>query len=485
MKLTLLTLFIVTCITSCSENVWSSYTWYLPVENQINTTGSLKVLLKTKSNRCKDLKVKVNNNEFSLSKTSYPGELFTEVALVEKISTVQLISSNKKCHSSIRTVISKPRTQVNFSDELSKSMGVFKPESSEKRSPFWEDAMLFLGLLKYQKFSSEKNKIQAYLEHFFKYIESKGMKKINHPDRAPMVMASVLFNSLNNTNYVVPVNNFSQYLDRLRINKLGLVDHMGQSWWKRIGSRIIFNFLGHPKSVWADSMMMYVMTSIIVGAHNAETSQRDSYEFGVDQLMKMIDVLQTESGLFKHSFDYTKNSFRPKEKNTFWLRANGWAVATLAMSLEYLTKESKEYKKVKVALQKSLTKLFELQDEKLGLWRTILISDKDYKSINCHFNNDYETSGSTLVVLAMALAIKEGVLSQVYKSEVERVYRSLKLFISKRKESEKYQLNWMSDLTNTHRRACGYEKFYHSNDNNHSYGIGPFLYLSAVLKELE
>lgn len=476
-------LFIV-CILY-SFTALADFTWYLPVKGQTTNKRKIKVVVKVKRDRCKDMKVLVSHKTYELKPTQYPGERVAEVKLVDGPNFAKLISKKRHCNSEVRIMHKKNISSIQLADELVKSMGVLEPKSSERRSPFWEDSMLFLGLVQYMDDSNLKKEIKTYLDYYFSHIQEKGMKKMNHPDRVPMVMANVLYNQKFNTDRTLPVRRFEGFLDSSRENKLGLVDHMGEAWFKRIGSQVIGKFLGDPHSVWADSMMMYIMPSILVGYYDAANASRDSYRFGITQLEKMNTILQQHNGLFKHSWDYKKGKFRPRKRNAFWLRANGWAVATLAYSLDHIQPRSWYYKRVQHKLKRALTKLVKLKDPNTHLWRTILLSNGEYNKLRCKFDNDYETSGSALVAWSLALAIKHKVLDDTYTKELLNIYNGLTQFISARNGKSEFKLNWMSGLTNAHRGACGYELFYNSNDKNHSYGIGPFLMLTHTIKELD
>lgn len=482
----------------------------LPVESHLHQAGEqLQVLVKLPSHgRCSStsLRASVSNSNdlYSLQATDYPGEYVARLPLVDSGSfTFHIFDQQGRCSSSHRSIISQNYHSKQKMNDLLRSMGVGESHKASSLSHDWSDAMVILALAKIGKNNNEKE-VHDFLHHFFDQIEKSGMKRIDHPDRAPVVMGNVLFNRKQTTRYDSSIEKFFNYIQKVPLNRLGLVDHMGQSYWKRIGTRLLFNILGDAHSVWADSMMMYVMPSLMLGKYYPEitvtpqvidgnsniniASQYSLYDFAKFQLERMIDVLYSEHSLFMHSYDYRRNAFRPRDRNTTWLRANGWAFATLAFSLDYLSEDDPLRKRIEVVLAQGLEKMYQLKSPHVGAWRTMLLADQNYKSLHCAHRNDFEMAGTALIAWATALALRHGVLDQKFEQKMQNVRRALQGFLSaklnQQREIEYLTLNWTSGMTNAHRAICEYEIFYRANIPNRSYGLGPYLlFLHELTRE--
>src|SRR5690606_26427310 len=136
--------------------------------------------------------------------------------------------------------------------------GVGGPHPAVDLSTDWGDAMLILGLQRFLEMKTQEQDVRDFLDAFFGRIERYGMKKMNHPDRVPVVMGNILYNVEQRRSFDHALERFERYVASPKLNYEGLIDHMGHHFFKRLGARISFGFFGVPHSVWADSMMMYV-----------------------------------------------------------------------------------------------------------------------------------------------------------------------------------------------------------------------------------
>lgn len=481
-----------------------SFLLALPVDKQLNNEKNALVVVRTSNDtQCKvqNLKVSLNGEEIAgtkFSATNYPREFSLEVELPgEGDYQLTVSDSQGRCPSQTRSISYQELSTAERTSGLLKSISIEQPSASLELSHFWGDAMLILALSNYQKSPVYRQEIFNFLETYFQDIATNGMDNIDHPDRAPMVMGNANYNQVTGQNYNQAIDNFVEFIKRPDMNELGMIDHMGHSRWKRIGSQIIGGVLGVPKSVWADSMMMYVMPTLMIGKMKPGIkvqpqvkklrknltlqAEYSLFDFGKHQLQRMIDVLFTKDKLFKHTYDYAEDKFRPRQESAYWIRANGWALATLAFSLEFLEANDPFRKVVKTTLEESLKKILSLRIEPTNLWKTVLLSDNSYTQTDCSFKNHYELAGSSLVAWATSLAIKHGVLDDSYKTELKKTVDGIHRFIS-RENNSALAINWMSGMTNAHRDICGYVgSMYAPNDKNRSYGLGPYLLLLQSL----
>jgi unsaturated rhamnogalacturonyl hydrolase len=115
--------------------------------------------------------------------------------------------------------------------------------------------------------------------------------------------------------------------------------------------------------------------------------------------------------------DFVPPYKEPNGENCYWSRGNGWVVAALVRTLEFLPKNSKYSKEYKNTLKEMLEALVPLQ-RKDGFWN---VSLKD----STHFGGKEET-GTALFVYGMAWGINEGLISKnQYEPVVMKAWNAL------------------------------------------------------------
>ncbi|MGB8226306.1 MAG: glycoside hydrolase family 88 protein [Sedimentisphaerales bacterium] len=113
------------------------------------------------------------------------------------------------------------------------------------------------------------------------------------------------------------------------------------------------------------------------------------------QLLAYAKVLQQQNGLFQHTASVP----------VFWGRGNGWAAAVMALTLENMPKEHKNYEELMAVYKKMMAALQKYQDES-GLWHQVLIDPASYE----------ETSCTSMFTYAIATGIKNGWLDNSYRA---------------------------------------------------------------------
>jgi len=96
----------------------------------------------------------------------------------------------------------------------------------------------------------------------------------------------------------------------------------------------------------------------------------------------------TRTGLFYHMWDEQSGRRTPE----FWGRGNGWVVMSYTEVLKNARAESPGRARLIAAFQKQLASIVPLQDEKTGLWRTVLDGPDTY----------LEASASAMFLYGMA-----------------------------------------------------------------------------------
>ena len=102
----------------------------------------------------------------------------------------------------------------------------------------------------------------------------------------------------------------------------------------------------------------------------------------------------------------------------FWSRGNGWVIAGIARTLEYLPKNDPDRSRYEQQLRQMAAALTQLQDPSDGLWHSDLLDSKDYPLP--------ETSGSALITFALVWGVEHGQLSRAtYMPVIAKAWRGL------------------------------------------------------------
>ena len=100
--------------------------------------------------------------------------------------------------------------------------------------------------------------------------------------------------------------------------------------------------------------------------------------------------------------DFVPPYTEPNGKNCYWSRGNGWVVAGIVRTLEFLPNGSKYRKEYEKTLKEMFTALAPLQ-RKDGFWNVSLMDSS-------HFGGK-ELTGTSLFVYGMAWGINNGLIS--------------------------------------------------------------------------
>lgn len=159
--------------------------------------------------------------------------------------------------------------------------------------------------------------------------------------------------------------------------------------------------------MWLDSLYMVSELQMLYGEkYNDEYFKKQP----VEQAIIMYEHMQDpKTKLLYHSWDASKTiHWCDKETGLapeFWGRAMGWYVVTVLDIMEYLDKESDDYKRLAEIEKEVLGAVLRFRDEKKKLWYQVI--DKGY----CE-NNWVEASASCLFVYAAAKAVKMGIFDE-------------------------------------------------------------------------
>lgn len=108
----------------------------------------------------------------------------------------------------------------------------------------------------------------------------------------------------------------------------------------------------------------------------------------------------------------------PHGNPIFWSRGEGWVMAGIARTLQYLPKSDTDYARYRTQLRQMAAAVAALQDPKNGLWHSELLDPEDYPQP--------EVSGSALITFALAWGVNNGILDRTtYMPVIAAAWRGL------------------------------------------------------------
>jgi rhamnogalacturonyl hydrolase YesR len=156
-----------------------------------------------------------------------------------------------------------------------------------------------------------------------------------------------------------------------------------------------------------------------------------------------------------------------KEKNgqkTFWSRGEGWVMAGLARTLEYLPKDDPARATYVRQLQEMVAAVAKIQQPD-GLWTAGLLDPAAY-------NNQPEISGSALMTFGMAWGINNGILDRkTYTPVVTRAWAGMLKHI--------YADGRLGDIQQTGAAPSTYKP-----SASYNYGVGGFLLAGSEIYKM-
>lgn len=128
-------------------------------------------------------------------------------------------------------------------------------------------------------------------------------------------------------------------------------------------------------------------------------------------------LYSNEDHLWWRDKDFVPPYKEPNGKNCYWSRGNGWVVAALVRTIEFLPKNSKYTKEYLQTLTEMFEALVPLQRED-GFWNVSLMDPTNF--------GGKEVTGTALFVYGMAWGINEGYISKKdYQPVVDKAWNAL------------------------------------------------------------
>jgi rhamnogalacturonyl hydrolase YesR len=135
----------------------------------------------------------------------------------------------------------------------------------------------------------------------------------------------------------------------------------------------------------------------------AATDDSRYLNFAVTQWWRTTDYLYDRD---EHLFYRDSTNFKKREANgrkVFWSRGNGWVVAGLVRTLQFLPKDHPDRDRFEKLLAEMSDRVLACQQPD-GLWRASLLDPASYPL--------KETSGSGFYVYALAWGVNQGILDR-------------------------------------------------------------------------
>lgn len=151
-------------------------------------------------------------------------------------------------------------------------------------------------------------------------------------------------------------------------------------------------------------------------------------------------------------------------KPIFWSRGEGWVMAGIARTLEYLPKSDPDYGRYEKQLRQMAAAVAKIQDPKDGMWHADMLDPQDFPQP--------ETSGSSLITFALAWGVNNGVLNRAkYMPVIAKAWRGL--------VGQIYASGRLGNIQQT-----GAQPAHYLPSSSYTYGVGGFLMAGAQVVDL-
>jgi len=243
----------------------------------------------------------------------------------------------------------------------------------------WEEGVLMFAMTELYRVTGDtslRDYYKAWIDHHL--AEGWG---ISWSDSCPPALAAIaLHEETGDDAYAAVPIEVLRFLaeDALRTEQGG-ISHMGAL---------------NVRTLWIDSLFMFGMVLTRWGEQDDDDDALDEMS---DQLDIFASLLQTESGLFVHAYEWPLYY----ETDIYWGRGNSWVTAAAADYLRARALRYEEDARATEILHAQIDGLIAAQDSETGLWWTIMNRpDEIY----------LETSATALFTYGMVRAYRYGLI---------------------------------------------------------------------------
>ncbi|MFP3885798.1 glycoside hydrolase family 88 protein [Priestia filamentosa] len=278
---------------------------------------------------------------------------------------------------------------------------------------------------------------------------------------------------------------------------LALYEHTEDERYKKAADLLRSQLINHPRTsegafwhkeiypyqIWLDGLYM---GSVFYARYIKEFGEEAEFEDVMKQfILSYKHTRDEETGLLHHAWDEKREQpWCDKEKGLskhYWARSIGWYVMAIVDVLDYIP-ESYEGRDVLLnMLEETVEAMMNYQDKETGVWYQI-VNQPERKG------NYLESSGSAMMLYAIAKGVRKNYLSQDWFEKAEHIYKGI---------IDEFILTTKDGLVNVNKicqvaglggkdKRDGSFAYYISEPivtNDHK-GVGPFILASAEMEML-
>ena len=212
---------------------------------------------------------------------------------------------------------------------------------------------------------------------------------------------------------------------------------------------------------WCDSLFM--APPAWVRLYTATGDQR-YLDFAMKNLWQTTDYLYDKE---EHLYFRDSTFFKKREANgqkVFWSRGNGWVLAGLARTLQYLPTNHPDRPRIEQLFKEMAEKVRSVQQAD-GFWRSSLLDPKSYPAA--------ETSGTGLFTYGLAWGVNQGLLDRAtFEPAVRKGWDALVSCVE-------------ADGKLTHVQPVGSDPKKFSPESTDQFGVGAFLLAGSEIYRLD
>jgi len=219
---------------------------------------------------------------------------------------------------------------------------------------------------------------------------------------------------------------------------------------------------GDPRIPWWWCDALFMAPAVYVRMY-AATGDHKYIDYMNAQWQRTYDLLwDKDEHLYARDASYIPKR-GPNGKKIFWSRGEGWVIAGLARTLQFLPKDDPRRPFYVQQLKDMTARVAELQD-KDGQWHASLLDAEHFPAA--------ETSGAALFVYGMAYGVNEGILDKAkYMPVIKKAWAGLLTNV--------YADGRLGNIQQT-----GAEPAYYRPSASYTYGVGGFLMAGSELKRM-
>ncbi len=270
----------------------------------------------------------------------------------------------------------------------------------------WPQGVGLYGLTKLQRYYNDQ-RYDAFLNQWYEENISIGLPSKNINTTAPFLTLQGLAQRSEKTDFeALCLQRATWIMENLPKTKEGGFQHVTSAIGDRMGVRL------NEGELWIDTLFMAVLFLNEMG-HRYQ--RQDWCDEALKQVLIHIKYLyDKKTGLFYHGWSFLRND---NFGGIYWGRGNAWFTFGIIEYLEgaksTLSKGTKEY--ILDTYVAQVNKLMTLQDEKTGLWHTVLDDTTSY----------LEVSGSAGIAAGVLQGIRYGYLDSSYKEAALKAIRGI------------------------------------------------------------